>query len=164
MVKATAEEKALAKEVKKELALKRAEELALARQERIEEEPAKPEKKLITYMAKVECCDIPALPPEIKNAVNLLVEPSEVMAIPKPFLTPQRHVALLRDVRREADEKPFEKSKIDFAPDGTFKWTIPCGREFSVGPLKAQDEDDARMRVRRSYRKPHCQVLEINEV
>ena len=129
-----------------------------------EEAEAKPTEPMPTFMARVECCDIPALPREIENATDLMVSPSEAKIVPKSILSSQRHVALLRDVRRESHEKQFEESKVDFAPDGTLQWTIPCGRIFNVGPLKAQDEDDARMRVRRSYRQPRCQVLDINEV
>lgn len=169
----TAEEKALAKEMK-ELAVSRTEELALARQERMEEPQKKVE--LTTFMAIVRCCEIPSLPRhfERENVATIeAVSPQIAQVTPQAGASAQKHLWLLnyanelKRANKEMRERNplIEKVKVGFTKGGSVEYiSIPCEHQFNIGPFKAEDEGAAEHRVRLSYRRPRCEVVDVHEV
>ena len=173
MVKATAEEKALAKEMR-QMALARGEELELAKQERMEE----PQEKvgLSTFMAVVRCCEIPSLPRhfERENVATIeAVSPEIAQVTPQAGASAQKHLWLLdyanelKRANKEMRERNplIEKVKVGYTKGGGVEYiSIPCEHQFNIGPFKAEDESAAEHRVRLSYRRPRCEVVDVHEV
>lgn len=106
-----------------------------------------------TYFARVKCKVRPIIPETIRDIVVVKEMERFVLAKPKAGIPESRRHDIFDFGRRVAAKER----------EGSLHIPYRGHHIFSVGPVRAEDKSAAITRVRMSYSKPRCQVVEVTK-